>query len=150
MCDADDHLAENCPIAMATRETALEIRTGDANEIVEDAASEVATEVAGGATDPTGEPQGDSPAGDVAEPEADESESPTDLRFAVSQAEGRHYSRPADQDGAEPRDKGKGKSKSKSKGKSKGKGSSSRSSTGKGESLWDLAHIGSQPPPNEV
>ena len=141
-------------MAITVRETALAIREEDANEIVDDAASEVATEAAGEATEPTGEPRGDSPAGSVEEPEADENESPTDirydLRFAVSQAEGRHYSRPADQDGAEPRDKSKGKSKSKSKGKSKGKGSSSSSSTGKGESLWDLAHIGSQPPPNEV
>ncbi len=52
--------------------------------------------------------EGDSPAGNVEEPEADENESPTDLRFAVSQAEGRHYPRPADQDGAEPKDKCKG------------------------------------------
>ncbi len=58
------------------------------------------------------EPQGDSPAGNVTDPEVD-------VRFTISQAEGRHIPRPVDQDGRAPTRKGKGKG---NKGKAKNKG----------------------------
>jgi len=58
------------------------------------------------------EPQGDSPTGNVTDPEVD-------VRFTISQAEGRRIPRPVDQDGRAPTRKGKGKG---NKGKAKDQG----------------------------
>ncbi len=58
------------------------------------------------------EPQGDSPAGNVTDPEVD-------VRFTISQAEWRRIPRPVDQDGRAPTRKGKGKG---NKGKAKDQG----------------------------
>ena len=90
-------------------ETLEEVQADDANEIEDTAACGASAETTGEATDPAGEPQGDSPAGNVADP----------LGYASSPAESRHVPRPVDQDGREPTRKGKGKGK---KGKAKDQG----------------------------
>ena len=109
LCGAGDHVHSNSLSTMMPTETLEEMQAGDTNEIEDTAASGATAEATGEARDPTGEPQGDSPAGNVADP----------LGYASSPAESRHVPRPVDQDGREPTRKGKGKGK---KGKAKDQG----------------------------